>query len=109
MLRSIIYSLVLLTFVVTPLSAKDMDHGSVNHKSATTEQSVELAVQSTCPVMGGDINKKIYADHSGERVYFCCPMCIDSFKKDPTKYLETMKEKGEKPMVIHEDDSDLDG
>ena len=28
-------------------------------------------MQTTCPVMGNKINKDIYVDHQGTRVYFC--------------------------------------
>ena len=51
------------------------------------EVETEIA-QKTCPVMGGAINKAIYADHNGRRVYFCCAGCVDTFKKDPAKYLK---------------------
>jgi YHS domain-containing protein len=50
--------------------------------------------QTICPLMGGKINKEIYADHDGKRVYFCCTMCIDTFKKDPAKYIEKMEKEG---------------
>ena len=57
--------------------------------------SVELAPQALCPVMGGAINKEIYADHNGKRVYFCCPGCIGTFNADPEKYLQILEENGE--------------
>jgi len=50
--------------------------------------------QANCPVMGGKINKEIYADQDGKRVYFCCAMCIDTFKKDPGKILKKMEADG---------------
>jgi len=50
--------------------------------------------QTTCPVMGGLVNKNIYADYQGNRVYFCCPPCLKEFKKDPEKYVKKMKEQG---------------
>ena len=50
--------------------------------------------QTTCPVMGGLVNKNIYADYQGNRVYFCCPPCLREFKKDPDKYVKKMKEQG---------------
>ena len=53
--------------------------------------------QTNCPVMGGEINKEIYADHDGKRVYFCCSMCIDTFKKDPAKYLKKLADDGVNP------------
>jgi YHS domain-containing protein len=50
--------------------------------------------QTTCPVMGGMINKNVYADYQGHRVYFCCPPCLKQFKKDPEKYVKKLKEQG---------------
>jgi len=53
--------------------------------------------QTTCPVLGGNISKDIYADYQGQRVYFCCQGCDDEFKKDPEKYLQKLKEQGVTP------------
>ncbi len=53
--------------------------------------------QTTCPVMGGTVNKQLYADHNGERVYFCCAYCEGPFKKDPQKFLDKLKEQGQEP------------
>lgn len=53
--------------------------------------------QTTCPVLGGNVNKEIYADYKGQRVYFCCKGCDEEFKKDPEKYLQKMKEQGVQP------------
>ena len=50
--------------------------------------------QTTCPVMGGLINKSIYADYQGSRVYFCCPPCLREVKEDPDKYVKKLKEQG---------------
>ncbi len=55
------------------------------------------AKQTKCPVMAGKIDKRIYADYQGKRVYFCCSSCLDDFKKDPDKYMKEMKEKGITP------------
>jgi YHS domain-containing protein len=48
------------------------------------------SVQTKCPVMGGDIDKNVYTDYMGRRVYFCCASCIEEFLKDPGKYLKKM-------------------
>jgi len=53
--------------------------------------------QVTCPVMGGNVNKDLYADYQGQRVYFCCPACLELFQKDPEKYLKKMKDQGVTP------------
>ncbi len=46
--------------------------------------------QEICPVMGGKINKSIFVDHQGNRIYLCCAACIDQFKKDPDKYMKKL-------------------
>jgi YHS domain-containing protein len=53
--------------------------------------------QTSCPVMGGKVNQQVYADYQGQRVYFCCPACIEMFKKDPEKYLKKLREPGVRP------------
>lgn len=58
------------------------------------------AEQTTCPVMGGTINKKLYADYKGERVYFCCMACPPKFEKDPEKYINKLKAMGQEPEKI---------
>jgi len=54
----------------------------------------EGMVQTTCPVMGGKINRAIYADHDGKRVYFCCQACVAEFEKDPEKYIRKLEDEG---------------
>lgn len=54
---------------------------------AENAAAAQETLQKTCPVMGGPIDKNIYVDYKGRRIYFCCRMCVDSFNKDPEKYL----------------------
>ncbi len=59
---------------------------------AAKPAATEIA-QKTCPVMAGNpINKDLYVDHNGRRVYFCCQMCVGKFKKDPAKYVKKLDE-----------------
>ncbi len=44
--------------------------------------------------MGEKINKRFCADHDGKRVYFCCPGCDRTFKKDPAKYIKKLEDAG---------------
>jgi YHS domain-containing protein len=53
--------------------------------------------QAACPVQGGKINKDLYVDYQGQRVYFCCPECLPIFKKNPERYLQKMRESGVVP------------
>ena len=45
------------------------------------------AVQTACPIMGGAINKAMFTEYKGKKVYFCCPGCKPEFEKNPEKYL----------------------
>ncbi len=61
------------------------------------ERPLAGKTQEACPVQGGKINKNIYTDYKGQRIYFCCPECPDIFRKDPEKYLQKMREQGIMP------------
>lgn len=52
------------------------------------------APQTECPVMGGAITKELYVDYKGERVYFCCAGCPETFQKNPEKYMKKLKAEG---------------
>ena len=59
----------------------------------------EGQAQTTCPVMGNKIDKSIYKDYQGKRIYFCCSGCPKTFDDDPDKYMKEMADQG----VILED------
>ena len=55
-------------------------------KTATaTAASVE---QTICPVMDGNkIDKNVFVEYQGKKVYFCCADCKAKFLAEPEKYL----------------------
>ena len=56
--------------------------------SVSQTQPAAAAVEQTiCPVMGGSINKDIFVEYQGKKVYFCCESCKADFEKNPEKYL----------------------
>ena len=50
--------------------------------------------QTTCPVMGGKINKNMYVDVKGYRIYICCAGCNKAIKANQDKFIEKMKKDG---------------
>jgi hypothetical protein len=58
------------------------------------EKQAETKKQTTCPVMGGKINKAQYVDANGKRIYVCCGGCVGKVKADPGKYIQQMEAKG---------------
>lgn len=70
---------------------------AVEKVAATTTNAVvkaEVKVQTTCPVMGGPVDKKLFVDAEGKRIYLCCKGCIDPVKKDPKKYIAKLEAQG---------------
>jgi YHS domain-containing protein len=53
--------------------------------------AVLAAVEQTmCPVMVMAIDKNIFTEYQGKKVYFCCPECKSKFEKEPEKYLDKL-------------------
>jgi len=68
--------------------------GETTAPAAADQPAVAGKAQTTCPIMGGAINKKFYTDYNGKRVYFCCGMCPEMFAKDPEKYMKKLADEG---------------
>jgi len=91
-----ILSLVLIAGVVAYVSAED--------KPASQPATAPATTQADAPPANGAINKfcavetankidpkgKTYT-YNGKVIGFCCDDCIDEFKKNPEKYMATLK------------------
>lgn len=53
--------------------------------------------QTVCPVLQGNIDKSVFVDYKGKRIYFCCKGCDAEFAKDPEKYLKKLEAEGVTP------------
>ena len=68
--------------------------GTYADDTTASPETEQVKPQTVCPVLGGKINKKQYADVKGYRIYVCCPMCIGKIKADPDKYIKKMEDDG---------------
>ena len=60
-------------------------------KACCADKSVSVVSEQTvCPVMEGPINKELFTEYKGKKVYFCCAGCEDTFLKDPEKYISKL-------------------
>ncbi len=84
----------------TYLNAQEHPAGQKPQGSHQAGEGQKSKLQTKCPVMGGKIDQKLYADHDGKRVYFCCPMCVGEFKKDPAKYIKKLEDEGVVPELV---------
>ena len=62
--------------------------------AAGPAMAAEPKPQTVCPVLGGNIDKKVFIDYQGKRIYFCCSGCDAEFRKDPEKYLKKIEAQG---------------
>ena len=69
---------------------------SEDHAARHTDVTANTAgiEQTACPVMGGKVNKDVFDDHDGKRVYFCCKPCLEKFNADPAKYVAALESSG---------------
>lgn len=56
--------------------------------AATPSTPKKQHPQEICLVMGGKINKKLFTDIQGQRVYYCCAMCQPKFKANPDSFFQ---------------------
>jgi len=70
--------------------AKPGEKRAVQEHAATAPAPAVAAEQTTCPVMGGAIDKSIFVEYKGKKVYFCCKDCVEKFKADPEKYVSKL-------------------
>jgi YHS domain-containing protein len=69
--------------------------GAKPETSAPPTGEMKGQPQTTCPMMDGNkINKSIFLDYKGKRIYFCCGACPALFQKDPDKYMKQMQAAG---------------
>lgn len=78
--------------LVTTLTFGENTHH--NDHEMKTSNATEVGVQTKCPVMGGEINKDLYVDHDGKRIYVCCQMCISKVKDTPEKFISQLEKEG---------------
>ena len=62
-----------------------------HEQMAKMEESAEAVAaaieQTTCPIMDSPINKALFTEYEGKKVYFCCPGCKERFEAEPEKYI----------------------
>ena len=89
-LCKILTSAALIFITANPLLA-----GGEHPAPQPTLSSRSTQPQTHCPVMGGPIDKALYVDAKGKRIYLCCAACEDAVRAEPEKYLRKLEQRGE--------------
>ena len=101
-LMSITSSAIVLSSAVFAFSADQMTmpkgDSTKNAVTSATKKSAyaaKLKPQTSCPIQGEAIDKKLFVDYKGTRIYVCCEMCIADVKKDPEKAIKKLESLGQ--------------
>ena len=78
------------TYAATETAGKDQK----DDPSKVIKSDKKGKVQTLCPVMGEEIDKSIYIDVKGKRIYVCCGGCVKKIKADPDKYIKLLEDQG---------------
>jgi len=123
MLRKILLIIVvsLFAFGISKLSfamvcGSKMPEAQAQEPTVVSQEEPVDVGNKICPVSGEKIDEKLKAtyEYEGKIYNFCCPACVEEFKKEPEKYIkkveeelkaqskEETKEKIEQPSTMHE-------
>jgi len=51
-------------------------------------------LQTHCPIMGGAINRELYHDHDGQRIYVCCAGCLEEVRQRSDEIITEQRRQG---------------
>ena len=75
----------------TKPEATAMKQEMAKQETVADEAATQVASateQTMCPIMDGNkINKNVFVEYQGKKVYFCCPDCKAKFLAEPEKYI----------------------
>ena len=73
---------------------KEAKAALAERKTKPSPETTAGKAQTRCPVSGSSIDESVFTDYKGQRIYFCCAGCVETFEKDPEKYLKKMADEG---------------
>ena len=78
------------------ISCAEQETSSKKAEEVATEEAGSQApkAQTTDAFSGKPINRNIYADYQGRRIYFCCANSKREFENDPERYIAKFRELG---------------
>lgn len=82
------------TRILSLLAALVMAGFSGFARGADAQEAGAAKPQTTCPIRGGAVNKDVFVDYAGKRIYFCCPGCDKAFLKDADALIKKMEDAG---------------
>ena len=89
--KNLVLFLLAVTLVLTVNFLSGCKKKTESSETTTAKEvAPEEIEQKLCPVMEAAINKDLYTEYKGKKVYFCCPGCKEKFEKEPGKYISKL-------------------
>lgn len=81
----------------------DMGSGHDEAHAETTEKGSTVNVgNKICPVSGDAVDGMTTYEYKGKVYNFCCPECIDEFKKNPKAYSAKVEQSVSSEQSMHD-------
>ncbi|MFA6294583.1 MAG: hypothetical protein WC637_22515 [Victivallales bacterium] len=69
-------------------------YAQADKPAADVKASKAVKAQEVCPVTNKPINKSVFVDAKGKRIYLCCKGCPAKVTAEPDKYIKQMEDQG---------------
>lgn len=95
-MKKLLFALVVACAMTASAAAQDKQHNHSQAEKSSAQASVAKDAFlgkgdgiETCPVSGEPItSKEVKGEFFGRTVYFCCPDCLETAKKQPAAYIK---------------------
>jgi hypothetical protein len=67
---------------------------AVDKPTSGTQVQASVKEQTTCPIMKGAVDKKLFVDKDGKRIYVCCKNCLAEVKQNFDTIAKQMESEG---------------
>jgi hypothetical protein len=91
--------LIAASMTILSCSGGDQDAEKKTDTEAVRTRAPHIYYQTRDAFSGKLVNRDIYSDYKGKRIFFCCENSKDSFLKDPERYMRRFKELG---VALHD-------
>ena len=107
MSRCFLFAVLLCMLLTCNTLMAETSHQGHDHAIAPEDKTAsgipDVIVEVTpekCPIMGGEVNKKVSSIYQGHLYHFCCQGCISTFEADPAKYLGQFKDAATRTLKV---------
>ena len=67
----------------------------------TAKAAKKAVTNKECPVSGGPVSEEFRAEYKGQFVYVCCEGCVESFKKNPEKFVAKLSKEDQEAIKVN--------